>query len=58
MLSSCLVPGVQKLVDMGIADPKRLGLHGHSWGGYGTAYLVDADRHVRGGGRRERPWRT
>ena len=36
----CLVPGVQKLVDMGIADPKKLGLHGHSWGGYGTAYLV------------------
>jgi len=36
----CLVPGVQKLVDMGVADPRRLGLHGHSWGGYGTAYLV------------------
>jgi dipeptidyl aminopeptidase/acylaminoacyl peptidase len=36
----CLVPGVQKLIDMGVADPKRLGLHGHSWGGYGTAYLV------------------
>ncbi len=36
----CVVPGVRKLVDMGVADPKRLGLHGHSWGGYGTAYLV------------------
>ncbi|RPI20377.1 MAG: S9 family peptidase, partial [Actinobacteria bacterium] len=36
----CLLPGVQKLVDMGVADPKALGLHGHSWGGYGTAYLV------------------
>jgi dipeptidyl aminopeptidase/acylaminoacyl peptidase len=36
----CLVPAVQKLVDMGIADPKKLGLHGHSWGGYGTAYMV------------------
>jgi dipeptidyl aminopeptidase/acylaminoacyl peptidase len=36
----CLVPGVQKLVDMGVADAKKLGLHGHSWGGYGTAYLV------------------
>ena len=36
----CLVPGVQKLIEMGVADPKRLGLHGHSWGGYGTAYLV------------------
>ncbi|HSK08054.1 MAG TPA: prolyl oligopeptidase family serine peptidase [Vicinamibacterales bacterium] len=36
----CVIPGVQKLVDMGVADPKALGLHGHSWGGYGTAYLV------------------
>jgi len=35
-----VVPAVQKLVDMGIADPKALGVHGHSWGGYGTAYLV------------------
>lgn len=36
----CLVPAVQKLVDMGVADPNALGLHGHSWGGYGTAYVV------------------
>ena len=36
----CLVPGVQKLVDMGIADPKALGLHGHSWSGYETAFVV------------------
>jgi len=36
----CLVPGVQKLIDMGVADPNALGLHGHSWGGYGTAYVV------------------
>jgi len=35
-----VVPAVQKLVDMGIADPNALGIHGHSWGGYGTAYLV------------------
>ena len=36
----CVVPGVQKLVDMGVADPKAVGLHGHSWGGYETAYMV------------------
>ncbi len=36
----CLVPGVQKLIDMGIADPNGLGLHGHSWGGYGTAFVI------------------
>ncbi|WP_115717933.1 S9 family peptidase [Gallaecimonas mangrovi] len=37
---SALVPGVQKLIDMGIADPKAIGLHGHSWSGYQTAYVV------------------
>ncbi|HEX9901645.1 MAG TPA: prolyl oligopeptidase family serine peptidase [Acidobacteriota bacterium] len=36
----CIVPGVQKLVDRGVADPRAIGLHGHSWGGYGTAFLV------------------
>lgn len=35
-----LVPGVQKLVDMGVADPNGLGLHGHSWSGYLTAHVV------------------
>ncbi len=35
-----LLPGVQKLVDMGVADPKALGIHGHSWSGYQTAYII------------------
>jgi dipeptidyl aminopeptidase/acylaminoacyl peptidase len=35
-----IVPGVQKVLDMGFVDPKKLGLQGHSWGGYQTAYLV------------------
>lgn len=35
-----VVPGVQELVDMGLADPERLGLHGHSWSGYTTAFIV------------------
>lgn len=35
-----VVPGVKKLVDMGLADPEALGLHGHSWSGYTTAYIV------------------
>jgi dipeptidyl aminopeptidase/acylaminoacyl peptidase len=36
----CLVPGVQKIIDMGVADPARIGLHGHSWGGTQTTYLI------------------
>nr|MDJ0842544.1 prolyl oligopeptidase family serine peptidase [Acidobacteriota bacterium] len=35
-----LVPGVQKLIDMGVADPEAVGLHGHSWSGYQSAYVV------------------
>lgn len=35
-----LVPGVKKLVEMGIADPDAIGLHGHSWSGYLTAHVV------------------
>ena len=35
-----LVPGVQKLVEMGVADADAIGLHGHSWSGYLTAHVV------------------
>jgi dipeptidyl aminopeptidase/acylaminoacyl peptidase len=35
-----LVPGIQKLVEMGVADENKLGLHGHSWSGYQTAFMV------------------
>ncbi len=38
--TKCLVPGVQKIIDMGIADPDAIGLHGHSWSGYQTALVV------------------
>jgi dipeptidyl aminopeptidase/acylaminoacyl peptidase len=29
-----------KLIDMGVADPERLGVHGTSYGGYATALLI------------------
>lgn len=35
-----LVPGIQKLIEMGIADEDKLGLHGHSWSGYQTAFIL------------------
>ncbi|CAN5377519.1 hypothetical protein BH23BAC3_BH23BAC3_07580 [soil metagenome] len=35
-----IVPGVQKLIEMGVADPDAIGLHGHSWSGYLTAHVV------------------
>ncbi len=35
-----IVPGVQKLIDRGFVDPKKVGLQGHSWGGYQIAYMI------------------
>lgn len=34
-----VVPAVQTIVERGIVDPDRVGLVGHSWGGYQAAYL-------------------
>ncbi len=38
--TKCLGPGVQKLVELGIADLDAIGLHGHSWSGYQTAFMI------------------
>lgn len=38
--TKAVVPGVQHLIDMGLADPDRIALHGHSWSGYQTAFVV------------------
>ena len=36
----CVVAGVKKVVAMGVVDPKRVGVIGHSWGGFDTAFLA------------------
>lgn len=36
----CVVPAAQKVIDMGIADEKRIAITGHSWGGYQTSYII------------------
>jgi len=38
--ANAVLPGVQSIVDMGFVDPDRIGVQGHSWGGYQIAYLV------------------
>ena len=35
-----ILPGVQSLVEQGFVDQNKIGMQGHSWGGYQTAYLV------------------
>lgn len=39
-LTTGVLPAVDKLVELGIADPQRLGLMGHSYGGYSTYGIV------------------
>ncbi|MFW5952482.1 MAG: prolyl oligopeptidase family serine peptidase, partial [Gemmatimonadota bacterium] len=34
-----LVPAVEAVVETGMVDPDRIGLVGHSWGGYQTAFV-------------------
>lgn len=36
----CVLPAVDAAVETGVVDPERIGIHGHSWGGYQTAFLV------------------
>ncbi len=35
-----LMPAVDKVIEMGVADPERLGVWGHSFGGYGVYSIV------------------
>jgi dipeptidyl aminopeptidase/acylaminoacyl peptidase len=37
---NAIVPGVLHILSQGYVDPARLGLQGHSWGGYQIAYMV------------------
>jgi dipeptidyl aminopeptidase/acylaminoacyl peptidase len=46
-LSDGVIPAVDKLIDMGIADPERLGLMGHSYGGYSTVGLITQTNRFR-----------
>jgi dipeptidyl aminopeptidase/acylaminoacyl peptidase len=36
----CVVPAVNRLVAQGYIDPTRIGIQGHSWGGYQISYLI------------------
>ena len=36
----CVIPAVNTVVAMGFIDPKRIGIQGHSWGGYQITHLI------------------
>jgi dipeptidyl aminopeptidase/acylaminoacyl peptidase len=35
-----LTASIQKVIELGYADPERIGLQGHSWGGYQSSFVV------------------
>lgn len=37
---NAVVPGVTMLINQGFVDPDRVGVQGHSWGGYQIAYMI------------------
>jgi hypothetical protein len=36
----CVIPAVQRVIGMGFIDPARVGIQGHSWGGFQITYLI------------------
>ncbi|HSW27951.1 MAG TPA: prolyl oligopeptidase family serine peptidase [Longimicrobiales bacterium] len=36
----CVTSAVRKVIELGYADPARIGLQGHSWGGYQSSFIL------------------
>jgi len=36
----CVLPALEAAIETGVVDKNRVGIHGHSWGGYQTAFLI------------------
>ena len=36
----CVLPALEAAVATGVVDEERVGIHGHSWGGYQTSFLI------------------
>jgi dienelactone hydrolase len=36
----CVTPAVKKVVELGLVDTRKVGVVGHSWGGFDTTYLA------------------
>ncbi len=36
----CVIPAVKAAIATGVIDPDKIGIHGHSWGGYQTSFLI------------------
>ena len=36
----CVLPALEAAIATGVVDKERVGIHGHSWGGYQTSFLI------------------
>jgi dipeptidyl aminopeptidase/acylaminoacyl peptidase len=46
-LTKSVLPGVNKVVEMGVADPRNVGIMGHSQGGFATLALIVQTRRFK-----------
>lgn len=46
-LESAVLPGVNRVIELGVADPGRLAIMGHSYGGYSTLGLITRTRRFK-----------
>jgi dipeptidyl aminopeptidase/acylaminoacyl peptidase len=44
-----VTPAVQRVIAMGLVDPANLGIIGHSWGGFDTAFLATHTKMFKAG---------
>lgn len=47
-LVKTVLPGVDRAIELGVADPGRLGIMGHSYGGYSALSLLVQSRRFKG----------
>jgi dienelactone hydrolase len=43
----CVLAAIDKVVEAGYVDERRIGIQGHSWGGYQIAYMVTQTKRFR-----------
>jgi len=36
----CVLPGLEAAIETGVVDGEKVGVHGHSWGGYQSSFLI------------------
>jgi dipeptidyl aminopeptidase/acylaminoacyl peptidase len=46
-IAKTILPGIDRAIQMGIADPEKIGVIGHSYGGYTTMALIVQDQRFK-----------